>query len=640
METDIKNMLLQKTQPANITALMEDVKVQLKYSRGKMRSRYEAWNHNIEVFRGERARDQEDFYAHKNAEPGKQVIGMSYAQVMTFLTFGYMQLTQNNTFFSLSPRGNEDYKLWEISETLLERDLRHSQWKSQLLVQCLLDLARMGIACTKTVWKETFQWVNTGSVPRPMLDVGPFSLNASLPTPSGDQRILAYQGNEVVTCSPFHIIPDMRLPLSRWREGRFFADETEFSLMYLKSLEEDGILAGTEFIERLTQEDWSTSKRSDNCFAMGDLIGKATGDKDNEDFLCVSTEGQFKIVPSKYDIGPEKFPVDYFINIANDNRMVRLERAGYLHGQFVYDLAQFLPDEHAKLNKALSDNIDELQETITFLVNTRLMALRKGLDNHIVADPTMFDTSQLEGRTPVIYTKKGAPSYAIDKCIKQLQFQDNTSQNMAEAEALMKIMNIITGAGENVFGQYAPGRRSATESRAVNSGTQARLMFHVSIFAEQLCSPMGLKMLSNLRQGISPETFTKVLGTESPTPGVTLEQLYAAFKPTDPTALVGNEDFFIWDSTSQNDKGYLAQSLQELVIALASNPEMIAVLGYDITKLVDEIQYLRGVRNVQRFKLPAQPVLPPVGTPPGPGSQPGGPGAGVVPPDQAVPAVA
>ena len=72
------------------------------------------------------------------------------------------------------------------------------------------------------------------------------------------------------------------------------------------------------------------------------------------------------------------------------------------------------------------------------------------------------------------------------------------------------------------------------------------------------------------------------------------------------------EDFFVFDSTSASEKTFVAQSLQELAIALMGNPEVLAAIDIDLVKVIERIQELRGVTNLKQFKRdqPIGPLIP------------------------------
>jgi hypothetical protein len=311
--------------------------------------------------------------------------------------------------------------------------------------------------------------------------------------------------------------------------------------------------------------------------------------------MCSRVEGQAWLDVEKYEL-PGSGRRLYSYILAND-RLISLIESEYLHGEYNYSLAQFSPDQESKLNACLQDTIHALQDTITFLYNSRIESVRRSLDNHIVVHPMYIDMAALESRSPIIQLAKNAPLGDMRQVVQQLETKDVTGSHFNDAELLRSTMQFVTGVNDNAMGQYSGGRRSATEARSANAGSASRMKIIHQMAWQCAWAPLGKMMLSNHRQGISEETFRKVLG-ESNMP------LFSLFAPSDPSVLVGNEDFFVFDTTLVSEKGFLAQSLQELVIAMMNSPELAAAQGFDLQKAVLEIQHLRGIQNATRFFNP------------------------------------
>jgi hypothetical protein len=166
-------------------------------------------------------------------------------------------------------------------------------------------------------------------------------------------------------------------------------------------------------------------------------------------------------------------------------------------------------------------------------------------------------------------------------------------------------MQIVTGVNDNAMGQYNGGRRSATEARNVSAGAAGRMKMHAHLIWEQMFDTLGHQMLSNLRQELSMDFFSKIVGQGKVDPMTgqsNIEQRYAAFKGT-PEEVICSSDYFTFDSTLQSEKGFVAQSLQELLVAIISNPMAAQSLNLSPQKMLGEIQFLRGAGDVARFSL-------------------------------------
>lgn len=627
MEDVVKKMLEVETPPENITRLLNFLKENLRMSRGEMGKFYDKWDRHIDVYKGIKQRDWEDEEAAENDEPEKMIVPLSFAQVQTFVAFGFLLLLQNKRFYELEPTGAEDNAIREPSEVILQRDLNHNRWPNKLY-QFLLDLARCTMGVTKECWKTT-----TINIPVPV-QTEEFSfgnLTFTGQATESYEEVVSYEGNDIVNVRPQAFLPDARLPLTRWREGQFAADEEEFHIQTLRMFEKQGRMAGVKYVEAMS-EDWFNGDNGRGPSRLAKIKKELAGGKKNKeskDFMVCVTEVQIKLIPSEFDLGDEDFPIMHLVHIANDNRIVNIEKAGYIHGEFGYNVAQFSPDNQSMLSESLCDVTFALQDVITWLINARILSVRRSLDDRLVVDPAVINMASIEAGSPVITMKTGSPRNGIDKYIQQLKITDTTASHMEDAEILMRLMNVVTGVNENALGQYSPGRRSATENRSANAGAASRMKVIITNAFHEALGPQGKKMLTNSRYGMSFETFAKILGQRDD-----LDALYAQFVPADPRELVGSEDFFVFDSTLSSEKGFLAQSLQELLTVAMSNPETMALLPLDFAEMMEEIYTLRGVTNVKRFIKTPLAVGGPV--PPGAGGTPDPAQAGnpTVPPIQ------
>lgn len=647
LEPHIKEMLSQEVQPPNIVQLKNDLLRWLRGSRSVMKRKYSIWDRNARIYRGYRRKDEEDLEAKEMGEPEKMVVPLTYTQIQTFVAFTFLLYLQNDRFFELTPTGDQDFDLEEAIEKTLQRDLNHNDWYS-VLYQSILDIGRFGVCILKSYWKLEKQSVRLPVAASNSGGLFPTIQAASLSA----QQVTKYEGNAIVNISPYRFFPDMRLPLSRWKEGQFAFDEMEFHISHFWQAEDQGEMAGTHLITQMEKSMFENSYRwEESYFQITAAWDNSNQTSTWNDFMAISTEGICKIKPKDYGLGPEDFEVPFLVTMVNDQRITSIQRFEALHGEFIHDVAQFSPDNHNKLNEALADNIHALQDIVTWLINSRILSVRRGLDTHMILDPSVVDMATVEARSPFILLRKGAPRTGVQNFIQQLKITDVTQSHFTDADVLMKIMQQVTGVSDNALGQVAPGRRSATENRAANAGAASRMKIISSLMFSQAYQPLGKKMMINQRQWMSYDTFRKICGRGSLNEQV-IQQQYAQFHPASPLDLIGNEDFFVWDATLQSEKGFMAQSLQELLQTILGNPVTMQVMmqqGFNISKCFDEIQFLRGINNVSRFFTPGTPSVPGQAPAPGvvpipqPGQNPtqGAPaGPGAIPGQQAVQAMA
>ena len=269
----------------------------------------------------------------------------------------------------------------------------------------------------------------------------------------------------------------------------------------------------------------------------------------------------------------------------------------------------------------LADLIYRLQDVVTWLVNARVTDVRRNLRGRNLVNPTIVDTKTLDGEGD-IYIRKGANPAMMERAVRPLDVNNVTQGHFNDAEILNKIIQTVTGVNDNAMGGYNSGRRSATEARAVTAGAAGRMKMHGQLIWETSLGRLGRLMLCNLRQELSIEAFKQTIGDDP-----MIDQRFQLWKGT-PEEVISGADYLTFDSTLQSEKGFIAQSLQELLVAVINNPEAAQMLDIDPRSMMEEVQYLRGAGNIGRFSLSkrvasgAAPPLPPAVVPGG-----GGPGA-------------
>ena len=580
---------------------------------------YAGWDNSDAVFRGQRTEDAEDRAARDRKEPVKMVVPVAHAQINTFVAFLHSMFTQRDKFFELTGTKDNNHKSARIGEALLERDLNHNKFSAKLY-QYLLDVARFGLGVFKVSWvKETQRTIVMEPQGQPIQYLG-MTVNPQ-PQPV-EKDVTKFLGNRITNISPYRFFPDTRLPLNRFQEGEFCASEDEYSWVTLRQMEAEGTIAGLDHVKMMSANVWrdrgETRLMSDQRFM--DEVAESQGQSKG---VYILTEVIRVIIPSEYEIdgeplGPEKTPVKYIIWYVNDNRIVRCEPLAYIHDSFPYTLGQYTPDMHELVNIALAGSIDNLQSVITWFINSRITNVRKVIQNQLVVDPEGINMDDVRNRSSVIRLKPQQGRLGMDRWIKQLDIRDVTGGHVADAAFLKEMTQETTGITENALGQFSSGRRSATEAKNVNSGATLRLKLVACLQWIDALAPLGEQMLTNLRQGLDEETTVKVVGLVD-----YIEGQGEAFLPVTQADIMGPCEFVIYDGTLPSDKVYVAQVLQELLMAFFKSPEVALSLQIDPHAVLLELMELRGVRNPRRFLMKGAPNDGSNGA--NPGTSPGSP---------------
>lgn len=600
MDPRIKKELSREQHTLFHQEMLDHCRGLIKTSRNYMQSFYDTWEDRHRVYRSYRIEDRQDAKAKEEGRPSKQVMPMTYAKIQTFVSFVMAVITQRSRLFELDAQGVEDHEYKELCEKILDSDVKHNNFHKILKQHCT-DIAKFGLGIIKHSWEEEYVYVPE-VIEEPPTTVFGIQFGTAK-TRTETKKILKRKGNKLRCVSPFDFFPDTRYPLSDLQRGEFCADECDMSKNDLYRLQAEDKVAGVKHIETLDRAEADRMRK----FAKRSRINFDDPVKTSN--IVRITEIQIKITPSQFmlsdgqPLGEEDTPIVYLVWMANDNRLIRCEPMGYLHGEFTFEVGQFDEDQHDFVNQSLSDVLDRLQETIDWFMNARVESVTRTIDNQLVVDPLGVDMATIVNRSRVILLKKGASRTGVDRYVKQLQVQDVTSRHMDDIQQLTTIMQVVSGVNENAMGQYHTGRRSATESRVVAQGAASRLKNITESIWFSSVQPTGLKMLLNLRQGLDEESIVKIAGEEY----MQKPELIQRFLGT-PEDLVRQCDFFIYDGTLASEKAYMAQSLMELFTTVTQlGPQGLINLEISPKLLIERIYELMGVGNLNQFNLAKDP---------------------------------
>jgi hypothetical protein len=602
MDKDIGKAL--DTDTAFHGQLLDHSKRLTDMSRSFMCRFYDQWDNNDKTIRGERIPDQADAKAAQRGEPTKLVLPFSYAQCQTFVAYMMSLFNQRADFYEIQDSGLDGPNPELDAELCLNRDLRRSQF-SRVQYQCYLDLCRSSFCVIKHLWEEESQ--ETVAAPTEPVPEQPSLFGGTVPAPttaSATQMVFTRQGNKLLAISPYHFYPDVRLPLSRFQEGEFCASEDEFSIVRLKQMQKDGGIVNVDKIQPLGLEAMQTRRLNYANMSLGDTLKTAAGGEKGGG-MCVVTELQVWITPKDFTdsvgnnpLGKDDFPTLYVIWYANDTFILKAEPLNYTPNQFTYDLGEYSADQVRVVNESLTDVVSQLQQHATWFMNSRVDNVRKVIGDKLVVDPAGIEMKDLQERKPVIRLKPNMAKSGVDTWIKQLALQDVTTNHIADIEKIWEFIQITTGINDNALGQFSSGRRSATEARTVNAGAASRLKTIATVLWEVLYSPLGQKLLLNYHN-LELDEFKRIVGDDGD------QARLDAMK-----ARIGEGmELEFFDGTAPSEKGYIAQSMQDLLLGLLENPQSAMMVTQEpFRSLIIEIADLRGIRSPERFLPPAVPT--------------------------------
>jgi len=473
---------------------------------------------------------------------------------------------------------------------VLHRDNLATDYKPRL-IQNILDTCRFGLGAEADWWEENFVWLPiTTETPAPLYNGVP---TGEPTTVTKLEKVIKRTGNTVVNVSTYKLYLDPAFHPTDWKRGDFVGWDVDYSRAALRQLEGAGVVAGIKHIEK-----YDMSKIA--LYIRDVSRTSATNLKDTKEdkAICVT---QMVVNLAPYDVegrdgkrlGPEKETHRWIVWIANDNRVIRAEPAPNLHGQWPLSISMFAPDHHELVFNSLSYMMQDLQGFASWLMNSRVAAVTQMVDGQAIVDPLGVNADDVAARKRIIRMQKFAAGKGVDRFFKQLEHKDSTQGHVADIEFVYNLLQRITGVNNNMMGEVATGRRSATENRASNMGATARLKMVFDVMWGNHYTPQANRMLTNLRQQLPEEEFARACG---PTKAAYFPQFRA-----DPMTLAKSYDFVAFDGTLPSEKLFVAQQLQELLGILLQNPMTALQFNMDPVKVEEEIMQLRGLGTGKQF---------------------------------------
>lgn len=664
MDAKIKSLLsVEDPEDAFHCSVLKHAKRLMAISCASRKENYDNWELQQSVFKGEILPDKDDVKKAAEGRPVKAVLPTAYAQIMTFVSFHFLQFNQQETFYNLRPTGDEDYGTKKADcEQVLEFQLAKND-KNARAFQALLDIGRFGEAAMEVSW--------TKEMMKAWIARQPEGDETSDPVAAWEDYT-KYEGNRIRNVSPFRFFPDTRHPLCDFQKGEFCAIEEEFSMNALYELEASGEVAGVKHIQPMA----AAADFSALAGVMDSLRGALRQNEklvtdfspSNGSSLALVTKMQLWIIPAKFKLvdytlgdktvadgkpverdgqwylGEEDHRVLYHLWYANGNRVIRLEPAKWWHNEFGYAVGQFMPDLHQDTSLGLAELIYPIQEFQSWYMNSRIASVDRVIDNRLIINESLINMKSLDSKGD-IYLRKGV-AVPPDRAVGQLRIQDVTANHMNDVGILGDVIEQVTGVNKMMQGQSSSGRRSSFQDRTVAGGAASRMKMHGALIWEGLFGKMGKMMLSNSRQSLSFESFMRVIGSPSkklrkkfeqdsqqweammsqmvaaiqqnpelqsqiapsqipPQPVDPMEKVrerYDIFKG-EPEEVICGDDFLVYDNTMPQDRGMMAQSLQELLITAMQNPEMAVRLDLSAKAILEEMLRLRDAGPVSRFSL-------------------------------------
>lgn len=324
-----------------------------------------------------------------------------------------------------------------------------------------------------------------------------------------------YQGNALENIDPYLYLPDPNVPINRLQDGEYVSWISDNNYMDLLAEENNGVdLFNVKYLREIV------NKRTG--IKVGDSSNRTikTGETKAESHALNGLDELFmyiKIIPSEWGVGDSDKPEKWFFRLASDCVLISARPAGFDHDKF--PIGACAPDFDGYSSSPLSrlEILSGLQGTLDWLFNSHIANVRKAINDMIIYDPFLVNSSDLRDPKPgkLIRIRRPGWGKGIQDSIKQLQVNDITRANIADSSWIVDWMQKIGATDDTTMGSLrsgGPERLTKAEFQGTASGAVSRLERIAKIIGLQSMQDIGEFFASHTQQMMTDDMFVKVTG--------------------------------------------------------------------------------------------------------------------------------
>lgn len=602
----------------------------VRYSRDWMSPRYDRWRESertCRLFREADASDEETRAESLTEGVQKIVVPATYAQIWSMLAFLMNAITDRKPMIPVEGVGPRDVKPAMLHELLLEY-----QWDSQpegkgilALLQFFHDGLRYGVGVGHNSWALKI-WSDFVRNYMPVMLGGQI---VGYDDHIEEQDVVAYEGNEFRNIQPYDWLPDPRTgSLAKFQQGDFCGHAFILSRMEGEQLEDEGLYSGIdqvpEYAAKNAESDSGSGGRGifPGISDLAETIGMDReptapfNDADGDAFLrCVSLYA--RVSPKSlrlpdYGQDPGRARM-WLFTLANNNRVIRAERANLPGRRYPYVIFESNYDVHAPANPGVVEVIQGLQYISSWLLNSRLANVRRNLNQETLLDPSLVEREDWSRSNPSgiwRLTKNAMQSgISLDQIVKPLPIQDVTQGHLQDFNNITSMMELATGASRQIQGLANPGRRAATEVQGQMSMAAGRMRLMLLIAGAQGITDLAEQQIANNRAFLEQRLTLRIRDQNYQT------MLGQDFLDVTPDLLQGQFRVPLLEGGIPTDKLMHANVLREMLQMGLQNPQVAMQLSQQInwSEIFAELMRVLNKRNLRDFfnLQPPQPQMPP-----------------------------
>ncbi len=420
------------------------------------------------------------------------------------------------------------------------------------------------------------------------------------------QEALLFEGNSIENVDPYLLILDPNYGAQRIQESEFVGFLTRTN--YYNLLEGDG--KGSVFNVQYLK---NSAMLSRYYHSHRDVKNQATVAYDNTILKPVDVIYLYvNLIPKDWGLGKEEYPQKWLFALAGDKVLIQAQPLNLDHEMFPIAICAPTFDGYSTAPLGRLELMHGMQELLNWFFNSHVANVRKTINDMIIYDPFVLNTDDVANPEPgkLVRVRRAAWGKDIRSSIMQLQVNDITRNNVADAQLVMALMNKVSGADDMLQGTLrsgGPERLSAAEFSATSQSAIGRLETLARVVSSQFIQDLGYMLAVHTQQFMSQEAYVS-------TTGIYPQQLLSELgdrivnerMKVSPWDL--NIDYDVQLGTYDTRGAQTAELWINLYQTISQNP--VLMQQYDLPRIFKYIASSLGAKNVDSFLL-AQPTLMP-----------------------------
>lgn len=521
------------------------------------------------------------------------VVPLTFAMNMTTLSY-FMSIFTSRTPMIPIIGGGDDSEGARKMEAVLQYQTSYMGYILKLFTW-LQDVMDYGVGVSYNYWRE--DEVNVvmdgnsigmpGMVSKMMQALG----MPGLPTKKIQQKVIAYEGNDMEVIDPFNLIIDPRVSLGCYEDGEFFGFSALVSMVKLKQLSLSNKIQNYDKIKPTT-----SSTATKNMSKRDSIVG-VTRSPVVGGFGSVNISRVFvKLIPRDYGLSESGAIGMYEFWLSDCNVLIYADKVANIHEKFPVSIIEYNPDGHSLFNLGQSELLSGLQNHLSWLFNSHMDNVRKSLNDVVIVDPSMVNMRDLTDPKPGKIIRLNELAYGRDvrSIISQLEVRDITSGHLQKASVVVDFMQRVSAATDNMMGLPNFGRRTATEVRNMQVMAGGRMKMLAELFHSQGISRQHRQFITNTQQFLTVEKAYKIIGEQGGG--------YDKVAMVNPRDILGQFDIPPADGTIPTDRIALAETMKEVFNMMISSPMAPQLMQkFNMEGMFEYIISLMNVKDIGRF---------------------------------------